>query len=363
MKIENLKSLFKNNIKLIIIKMKVLKNLIGFLTITNAQSDIISPIMVGGERDNNNCLTGAGYSWCESTQECLRVWETPCKYNYFDCGDCLQRQRNGENIACPNSCDNIMIQDPCSLGCPPLPPCPMPPYMPNCENIPPLTDGCGCTVGCGTTRCTPQISQEGETCGGFMAPGYSHSCAEGLECANTMGPYIADAPGSCQPTCSTFRDSWGNCVDEDCSEWNDGCNTCNVVNNALTDCSEEVCYSNPGNSRCHSTSNNNPTVPMNCASWYDGCNTCMVQNGQVTACTLMMCFRSGVAFCQSFNTGDLRENDICYRFCEDGSQTSIDLQDGCPLGTRCLPNPNQVSMIVYDTCGSRVKKCLNVKGH
>ena len=341
--------------------MKVLTNIIGFLSLTYAQSDIISPIRVGGQHDDHNCLIGAGYSWCESSQECIRQWETPCKDNYSDCHNCLQRQRNGENIACPLTCDNVMIQDPCSLGCPPPVPCPAPPYMPNCEYIPPQTDNCGCSVGCGTSRCTSQISQEGETCGGFMSPGYSHTCADGLECVNTMGPLIADAPGVCQPICSTFRDVWGNCVDENCLEWNDGCNTCSVVNNALTDCTEEVCYVNPVNSRCNRFDYQNPTVPMNCASWFDGCNTCMVNNGQITGCTMMMCFRIADPYCQSFTTDDLQKNDICYRFCEDSSQTYIDRQNDCPSGTQCLSE--STSLVSFDSCGYRAKKCLTVQGH
>ena len=341
--------------------MKLFTILSGFLSVIHAQPTLIG---VGGQLDDNNCLTGAGYSWCESSKECIRIWETPCKGNYSNCNDCLTRQRNGENLACPVSCDNVMVQDPCSLGCPPPVPCPMAPDLPNCEHIAPPTDNCGCNVGCGTTQCSPQISQEGETCGGFMAPGYSHTCADGLECVNTMGPYIADAPGSCHQVCQTFRDAWGNCVDENCLEWNDGCNTCSVVNDVLTDCTEEVCYANPENSRCHSSSNDlTPTIPPSCASWFDGCNTCMVENGQPSACTLMMCFRTAEPYCQSFHTGNLQVNDICYRFCEDGSQSQINRQTDCPLGTQCMSNPNLVSMVVYDTCGPRAKKCISIKGH
>ena len=78
------------------------------------------PVMVGGQRDDNNCLTGAGYSWCESSQMCIRQWETPCDDNYNDCGDCLKRQQM-ENIACPLECN---------INLPLMPPTPMPPYMP-----------------------------------------------------------------------------------------------------------------------------------------------------------------------------------------------------------------------------------------
>jgi hypothetical protein len=33
---------------------------------------------VGRTRDSHNCLLTAGYTWCESTKKCVRIWETPC---------------------------------------------------------------------------------------------------------------------------------------------------------------------------------------------------------------------------------------------------------------------------------------------
>ena len=32
-------------------------------------------LIVGGDRDEHGCIGSAGYSWCESKQECLRPWE------------------------------------------------------------------------------------------------------------------------------------------------------------------------------------------------------------------------------------------------------------------------------------------------
>lgn len=31
-------------------------------------------IMVGGDRDDNDCITSAGYTWCEKKNECVRQW-------------------------------------------------------------------------------------------------------------------------------------------------------------------------------------------------------------------------------------------------------------------------------------------------
>ncbi|KKQ80152.1 MAG: hypothetical protein UT02_C0014G0002 [Parcubacteria group bacterium GW2011_GWC2_38_7] len=35
--------------------------------------------IIGGDKDAGGCLVGAGYSWCEPKQKCLRVWEEECK--------------------------------------------------------------------------------------------------------------------------------------------------------------------------------------------------------------------------------------------------------------------------------------------
>ena len=34
--------------------------------------------MPGSDRDAHGCIGSAGYSWCESRQKCLRIWEEPC---------------------------------------------------------------------------------------------------------------------------------------------------------------------------------------------------------------------------------------------------------------------------------------------
>lgn len=34
--------------------------------------------VIGGDKDEHNCLISAGYSWCESKNKCLREWEEDC---------------------------------------------------------------------------------------------------------------------------------------------------------------------------------------------------------------------------------------------------------------------------------------------
>jgi len=168
-----------------------------FLTGLSQESngDIMQP-MVGGQKDPNNCLIGAGYSWCESSKSCIRQWETPCLDNFNDCSDCLKRQRNGENIACPIDCD-ITTRSDCLLDS-------------DCDNTHfcrPYTMNVD-----GPKECVP-FSNEGESCGGYTLPSHQSRCVPSLECANVMGPMIADAPGQCMRFCktNTIRDSYGNC--------------------------------------------------------------------------------------------------------------------------------------------------------
>lgn len=35
--------------------------------------------LIGGDKDEGGCLAGAGYSWCEAKDKCLRVWEEGCE--------------------------------------------------------------------------------------------------------------------------------------------------------------------------------------------------------------------------------------------------------------------------------------------
>lgn len=88
--------------------------------------------LVGGARNDNNCLISAGYTWCESSQSCIRQWETSCQDNFVNCDDCLTKQRKGLNIACPENCDMIAIDPRAVDPMPPVyyPPAPMPTPQP-----------------------------------------------------------------------------------------------------------------------------------------------------------------------------------------------------------------------------------------
>ena len=324
--------------------MSLFKTLINLLFITNISSQkTYGPVLVGSQRDDHNCILDGGYQWCESTQSCIRPWETECV-----------------SIDTGNNCNEV---------CPPAIPCPLPSLpdinMENCRVIT-NTDSCGCNIGCPHYDCssnncnsdldchinqfcrqtqvrTPIMngrrSQEllsecvekvgiNETCGGMVLPEFQSRCLDGLECVNTMGPMIADAPGQCKEPCNSneIRNDNGLCIFQESQ------------------------------------------IPQNCATWYDGCNTCQVRDGIAEICTMMYCFTNNPTRCLSYyrdyTQNHLLIGDICYRFCEDNSQESINQRNDCPNNSVCKSpfNENSVSMISYDSCNNRAWTC-QIEGH
>ena len=324
------------------------QSLINMLMLTNvfSQDNYIlgKPIMIPGSQgsDQNGCVIDGGYTWCESSQRCIRIWEEDCESltNYCDssniqmcrmaCSEpqcesnqCAMRINNCCDYTCTDN-DNI-VETNCDASCPPPAPCPLMAVQPGCRISPPTYDSCGCSIGCGTIDCSTvhNVIGEGGSCGGFMM-NQINTCDQGLECVNTMGPMIADAPGTCMTICNTERDQYGNCLDQ------------NNQNNL-----------------------NNLNIPWNCASWYDGCNTCSVVNGELGACTMMMCFTNNEPHCQSYYSGELRINDVCYRFCEDNSKSFINRRNDCPKNSECVSENNMIS---FDSC-SNTMRCISINGH
>ena len=42
---------------------------------------VVSPPVVGGDRDEHGCIGSAGYMWCGPKNKCLRIWEEVCYAN------------------------------------------------------------------------------------------------------------------------------------------------------------------------------------------------------------------------------------------------------------------------------------------
>lgn len=323
----------------------------------------------GSQIDNHECVLDGGYQWCDTLKQCVRIWETPC-----------------------NSLTNPILYDgnDCSIPCPPNIPCQAP--GPDCNYDPPIVDNCGCSNGCGIINCnsvrvipencatwndgcnTCQVNRDGtlggctmmycfvqneqhctssyrsnnacfnnndcengkycrqatsdynsdkecvnyatenDACGGFTLPNMQNVCHPLLECVNTLGPMIADASGICMLPCENgeSRDSYGNCIDN------------------------------------------------NCQVWFDGCNTCNVNGGML--CTYMYCETRAQAECRD-NVNLLNEGSICYRYCEDGSESSINRRNDCSSGTVCV-DKESVALFdhIMDSCAKRASICTRT-GH
>ena len=53
-----------------------------FFSSSSPKNTPTQPEIVGGpdgSPDGHGCIPGAGYSWCEIKNKCLRVWEEACK--------------------------------------------------------------------------------------------------------------------------------------------------------------------------------------------------------------------------------------------------------------------------------------------
>jgi hypothetical protein len=319
------------------------------LTNTTIAQDGAIQIAPGSQTDTHGCVSDGGYTWCESTQQCQRAWETVCEDTTTSfcqssppqtcrsicpqpsCqpNQCAMRYDGCCATFCTESKQQPLKEPPIPLPidcgvCPPERPCPRPAMDSNCVMVYPNTDQCGCTIGCPSIDCSSRtnIVAEGGTCGGFMPYGRAGVCDTGLECTYTMGPMVADAPGTCLPICPTTRDNYGNCIDESI-----------------------------------------PQIPENCVTWFDGCNTCSYENGYIQGCTMMMCFTQNEPYCQVFTSGELNLGDMCYRFCEDGSQNTINRQKDCPIGTECGATTTSNNVISFDSCGTRAHTCNIVSGH
>ena len=276
---------------------------------------------------------------------------------------------DGRTCTSVNDCVDTRV-DECFAPCPPPAPCPMP-YMSdmNMNNCKMVTnnDNCGCVIGCPHYDCTNDncnsdidcqrdqfcrsmnmrlpmangrrgvqgslsecVDKAGinESCGGYTPPEYQTRCLDNLECVNTMGPMIADAPGQCKELCDPGirRDDHGNCLTEDSI----------------------------------------PTIPDNCATWFDGCNTCQVTDGKANICTLMYCYQPAKTYCMNYHIqqNSLEIGDVCYRFCEGGSQDPVNRRSDCPTNTVCksLFNEQSESMIAFDSCDNRAWTC-ELEGH
>ncbi|HOZ16512.1 MAG TPA: hypothetical protein PK234_01410 [Candidatus Portnoybacteria bacterium] len=70
----------KVNILIIIVCLILIGGAVYFNLTKKSSSEINNNDnqIVGGDRDEHECIPSAGYSWCEAKEKCLRIWEETC---------------------------------------------------------------------------------------------------------------------------------------------------------------------------------------------------------------------------------------------------------------------------------------------
>ena len=307
----------------------------------------------------DNCDSNNGYVLCENTNTCIQPYLTPCKDYYRNCDDCLNKQRNGIGIACPNSCNTKIINIDNDIN--------------NCNTIVPI---------CNYNYVCPKIlSCEDNNINNYITYILKLTINSNLDILNIYALYgdennIMSIPPSYQSNSNSYGTNIGgipnniirflpdskydsyltlgitdgnihndiNSIGIDYDSW-DELHDMDIDNgavflmnpDALMDISKEIIIgqftirdgstkrgkiniqgkflTNYGNVADNSWKQENiefvlnqPNtlsngIPINCETWYDGCNTCRVSNGILGACTRMMCFREDTPYCMSFNSG------------------------------------------------------------
>lgn len=222
---------------------------------------------LGGDRDGSGCKSSAGYTWCAPMGRCVRPWLTPCRSHQLVEGD-----------VCYRFCEDASLPSIARRGeCPAGTAChrTLPPRMAGfdschtpdtCQRVEPTAPAAGCSDDseCGAGFCRPathdysgpkacaSFAAAGESCGGYAPAHLQTRCGPDLECVNTLGPAIADAPGTCSAPCDggAARDAWGNCVAAGCAVWFDGCNTCTGAGTRAQSCTDAFCMRPSGPAEC-----------------------------------------------------------------------------------------------------------------
>lgn len=65
--------------------------------------------VVGGDRDEHDCIGSAGYSWCEEKQKCLRIWEEPCGADSISVISQIVKEKLAEKYNKPLSDVNVTV--------------------------------------------------------------------------------------------------------------------------------------------------------------------------------------------------------------------------------------------------------------
>ena len=69
-----------------------------------------------GSLSRDNCDISNGFSWCETSAKCVRVWEEPCLPITKECAVCLTENYHNQAHNCGNNCSLDILQNMLNAG-------------------------------------------------------------------------------------------------------------------------------------------------------------------------------------------------------------------------------------------------------
>ena len=305
--------------------------------------------------DTHECNLDTGHIWCDASNQCIQSWITPCHDLYIDCHDCLDKQRSGINIACPETCDIIQVPIPdiisISTDCKIV--------IPDCDNtyVCPKISICTSIEDHITYKLSLLINSNsnilniyalfGDSQYNMIIPAAYQSPASsfGTNIGGIPDSIVKILPNSIYDSYLTIGITNGNIDNElssvgiDFNEWNeengliisDGAvfslqpNNINIINNEIMigqiTLQKDIITSMTINVRgkinnelntwaenniifnLENTLNIQIDIPINCEIWFDGCNSCLVNNDIMNVCTELECTTNQEPRCLRLNNG------------------------------------------------------------
>jgi hypothetical protein len=99
----------KYQLKTIFVSLLILAIVLVLILINFPLKQNEDDFITGGDRDSHGCIPSAGYTWCESKKECIRIWEQTCESLFLECSNYTFERCPQECVVCPpcKECSSI----------------------------------------------------------------------------------------------------------------------------------------------------------------------------------------------------------------------------------------------------------------